>query len=135
VPREHFRFFHRFRVRYAEVDAQAVVFNSRYLEYADMLVTEFWRSRGLSVTGADALEVHIRKATVEFMQPIRLDDEIDGYVRVNEFGRSSMVTRIELHGVASEDLRASVELVQVHVDLTTGKSRPLPESVVRALSN
>ena len=31
-------FSHRFRVRYSEVDPQAVVFNSRYLEYADVVV-------------------------------------------------------------------------------------------------
>ena len=53
-------FTYQFRVRYAEVDPQAVVFNSRYLEYADVLVTEYFRDRrnhGLP----DGLEFHVRR--------------------------------------------------------------------------
>jgi acyl-CoA thioester hydrolase len=32
------------RVRYSECDAQSVVFNAKYAEYADIAVTEFMRS-------------------------------------------------------------------------------------------
>ena len=31
------------RVRFAECDPQGIVFNSRYLEYFDVAITEFWR--------------------------------------------------------------------------------------------
>ena len=37
--RPGFAFSTRFRVRYAEIDGQRIVFNSRYLEYADVAVT------------------------------------------------------------------------------------------------
>jgi ABC-type branched-subunit amino acid transport system permease subunit len=32
------------RVRWAEVDMQAVVFNGHYLTYADVCATEYWRA-------------------------------------------------------------------------------------------
>lgn len=104
-----FRFSYRFRVRYAEVDPQAVVFNSRYLEYADMLLNEFLRGRGISIVGTDAFEVHVRKATVDYLKPILLDEEIDGLVRVSRIGNSSMTVLIELHGLGREDVRATIE--------------------------
>ena len=47
MARSDFKFSVRKRVRYAEIDAQAVVFNSRYLEYFDIGITEYWRAAGV----------------------------------------------------------------------------------------
>lgn len=128
-------FTHRFRVRYAEVDPQAVVFNSRYLEYADILVSEFFRERrahGLP----EGLEFHIRRAEVDYLQPIRSEELVEGRLNVERIGTTSMAMRIALHGVRDEaeasvpdDLRAEIVLVQVHVDLATGRPLPIPDSL------
>lgn len=123
-------FTHRFRVRYAEVDPQSVVFNSRYLEYADLIITEYWRSIDLHFSGEQALEFHVVKAVVEFKQPIRADEEIDGTAVTGRIGSSSVTTEIGLHGLDGEDdLRATIELVHVHVDLDSGKPIPIPDDV------
>lgn len=123
-------FTHVFRVRYAEVDPQRVVFNSRYLEYADVLVTEFFRARRAEGLYHE-LEFHARKAEVDYIQPIRFDELIEGRLTVESVGNSSMVMRIALHGAeaAEGDLRAEIRLVQVHVDLATGKPLRVPDSV------
>ena len=133
-------FTHRFRVRYAEVDPQAVVFNSRYLEYADILVSEFFRDRrahGLP----EGIEFHIRRAEVDYIRPIRSEELVEGRLAVERIGTSSMAMRIALHGVddgadgaagdgaAADDLRAEIVLVQVHVDLATGRPQPIPDSL------
>ena len=47
MARSDFRFHVTKRVRYAEIDAQAVMFNSRYLEYFDLGITEYWRAAGV----------------------------------------------------------------------------------------
>lgn len=121
-------FTHRFRVRYSEVDPQSVVFNSRYLEYADLVLTEYWRSIGLHFTGDNVLEFHVVKAVVEFKQPIRADEEIDGTAVTTRIGSSSVTIEIRLYGMGGEDdLRAVVELVYVHVDLESGKPVSIPE--------
>ena len=44
MHREDFRFFFPFRVRYAEVDGQNVVFNAHYLTYFDTSITEYFRA-------------------------------------------------------------------------------------------
>ena len=89
-------FSHRFRVRYSEVDPQAVVFNSRYLEYADVVVSEFFRAR--RAEGMPDIEFHIRKAEVDYLRPIRLEELVEGRLTVLRIGNSSMQMRIELHG-------------------------------------
>lgn len=126
---QDFPFTHRFRVRYAEVDPQSVVFNSRYLEYADLVITEYWRSVGIHFTGPEALEFHVARAIVDYKKPLRADEEVDAHARVSRFGNSSMTTEIELHGAGEDDLRARIELIHVHVDLESGRSQPIPETV------
>ena len=140
MARADFGFSHTVRVRYAEIDAQAVVFNSRYLEYADVAVTEYWRAAGLHGVGAawQALEFHVGRALVEYKAPIRYDEQIDLCTRTTRIGRSSLTTFIEIHGAEMrpiDDLRATIEIVNVNVDLATGKSRRLPGWVEAMLSH
>jgi acyl-CoA thioester hydrolase len=64
------------RVRFSEVDAQGLVFNSRYLEYIDAGFTEFMRARGILVADAldrDRFDTVLVKATLEYQLPARLD--------------------------------------------------------------
>ena len=122
-----FRFRFPIRVRYAEVDPQQVVFNSRYLEYADVAVTEYWRAMALRPGDADWPESHVGSASVRFIKPIRLDEMIETRSRIERLGTASMTYSIELHGTEADDLRATIELIAVHVDLATGGSQPLPE--------
>ncbi|WP_209349204.1 thioesterase family protein [Pontixanthobacter sp. CEM42] len=129
-------FLHRFRVRYAELDPQGVVFNARYLEYGDLIISEYWRARELRMFGEGAMEFHVAHAGVNFRKPIRAEEEIEGRAWTTKIGNSSMTTRIELHGVqddGGDDLRAEIELVNVHVSLETGQSLPIPESARAAL--
>ena len=143
MPREDFRFAFRKRVRFAEIDAQAVVFNSRYLEYFDIGITEYWRAAGMydktPVTGEGAAEFHVAKAVVEFKAPILLDEEIDICVRCARIGTSSMSFAFELHGTRGgaagddqprDDLRATGEEVSVHVAEVRGRPAPVPDWVV-----
>ena len=121
-------FRHTFRVRYAEVDPQSVVFNSRYLEYADILVTEHFRearSRGMP----EDAEFHVRKAEVDYLAPIRLDELIEGRLTVEAIGNSSMKTLITLHGADDGGLRAEIRLLTVHVALPEGRPTPVPNDV------
>ncbi|EDL47687.1 thioesterase family protein [Erythrobacter sp. SD-21] len=124
-------FHHTFRVRYAEVDPQSVVFNSRYLEYADILVSEHFRearTHGMP----DDVEFHVRRAEVDYLAPIRLDELIEGRLTVESIGTSSMKTLITLHGADDGALRAEIRLLTVHVDLPEGHPTPVPDAVRRA---
>jgi acyl-CoA thioester hydrolase len=123
-------------VRYGEVDPQGVVFNARYLDYADIAVTEYWRALKAAGHWGDAiLECHVAKAEVTFRKPILADEEIDVMARTPRFGTTSMTTLVEIHGAGDvDDLRASIELVAVHVDLADHRPHPIPDSVRAALT-
>ena len=128
-------FRYRMRVRYGECDAQKVVFNARYLDYADIAITEYWREirRAGLWTGAP-VEGHVAKAEVLYKKPIRADEEIDLYTRTVRIGTTSMTHLIEIHGADAEDLRANIELVAVHVDLSDHRPRSVPDAARQALT-
>ena len=136
MPRSDYRFAWKKRVRYAEIDAQAVVYNSRYLEYFDLALTEYWREAGLydRTTVAGGLEFHLAKAVVEYKAPIELDEEIMLCARTARIGNSSITVALEIHGLkngaGADDLRATGETVQVHVAEARGRPSPVPDFVV-----
>jgi acyl-CoA thioester hydrolase len=65
-------FRHRVRVRYGECDSQGVLFNAHYLAFADLTLTERWRSAlpggyaAMVASGTDmvAAEAHVRPDAV-----------------------------------------------------------------------
>lgn len=133
MARNDFRFSFPKRVRYAECDPQSVVFNSRYLEYLDIGITEYWRAVGMYVetmVGAGA-EFHVAKTTIEYRRPILLDEMVEICLRCRGIGRSSMTFDFEIHGAGTDDLRASGETISVHVAEVRGASTPVPESIVQ----
>lgn len=131
MTRPGFRFSTSFRVRYAEIDGQRIVFNSRYLEYADVAASEFWEW-----TGADAAlgpvwtdaEFNVRKAEVEYLRPFRLGDRITAWVRVERVGGTSFTLRIELTDAAGT-LHNVITLVTVQVDLAEQRAVPIGDAV------
>ena len=82
--RPGFVFSTRFRVRYSEIDGQKIVFNSRYLEYADVALSEFWRWADLGDIGPDwqDAEFNYVRATLDYKRPFRLDDMVEAFVRI-----------------------------------------------------
>lgn len=129
MARSDFKFSVKKRVRYAEIDAQAVVFNSRYLEYFDIGITEYWRAAGVYERwpANSSPEFHVARAEVDYKVPILLDEEIDICVRASRVGKSSMTFLFELHGADKDDLRASGQLINVHVAEAQGAPTPVPD--------
>lgn len=130
MSRSGFEFAARIRVRYSEIDGQKVVFNSRYLEYADVALSEYWRWLRLpELADWAGMEFHVARATVDFKAPFRYDDEIDAWVRTERIGSSSVTSRVELCHSGTGALHTVIELVYVNVDLEAGISAPVPLAV------
>lgn len=128
MKRSDFRFFHHLRVRWAEVDRQGVVFNPHYLMYFSTAITDYWRTIGLPYDETMArlgAEIFVKKATVEYKAPARMDEELDIAIRGSQFGTSSMVfTGCVFRG---EEALVTYEMLYVFADTGTKKSRPVPE--------
>ena len=119
---DDFRFSYPLRVRWAEVDMQAVVFNGNYLTYADVGITEYLRE--LDLRGGDFSAV---RAVLDYKAAARFDDMLDITVRVARLGRSSMLFLIGIWNQGT--LLTSGELTYVNTDLETRTAQPLPEKL------
>ncbi|MBK6866978.1 MAG: YbgC/FadM family acyl-CoA thioesterase [Burkholderiales bacterium] len=122
-----FRFHHRLRVRWAEVDMQKIVFNPHYLMYFDCAIADYWRALALPYEAAMQRlegEVFLRKTTVEFNVSARVDDPLNVALRCDRIGTSSMT----FVGAIFRDgqLLTTGELVYVFADPITQTSRPVP---------
>jgi acyl-CoA thioester hydrolase len=139
LMREEFWFHFPFRVRYSEVDAQAVVFNAHYLTYFDTAITEYFRALGYDYLGEVArtgIDFHTVKTVVEYKAPIRFDEDIEVCVRVARIGRSSINLALAIFAKGSEkgaeDLRATGEVIWVATDQKAHKPVAVAEDL-RAL--
>ncbi len=125
MERAAFGFFHPFRVRYAEIDAQGVVFNAHYLTYYDTAITEYFRALGVDLTAdakATGIDFHTVRAVVEFRAPIRFDQEIEVGCRAARLGRSSLTFALAIFARGAAELLAGGEIVWVNTDQRTHKS-------------
>jgi YbgC/YbaW family acyl-CoA thioester hydrolase len=128
--RDEFRFYHRLRVRWAEVDMQKIVFNAHYLMYFDTAITDYWRA--LAMPYAEGMELlqgdlYVVKATVEFHASAHMDDMVDVALRCEHIGKSSM--RFKGAIFRGEEHLISAELVYVFADPATQTSRPVPDAL------
>ena len=120
---------HRLRVRYAEIDAQGVVFNAHYLTYFDTAINEAFREHNidwLAQVTQSGCDVQLVKSLVEYKAPLHFDEEIDVCARISRLGNSSISWQLAIFG-ADAELRATGEIVWVYAHLEQKQSRALPE--------
>lgn len=128
MKRTDFRFFHRLRVRWAEIDMQKIVFNGHYLTYLDTAVTAYWSKVALPYESAFHLlggELYVKKATLEYHASALMDDDLSIGMKCSKMGKSSMV--FEAGIFRGDKLLISGELIYVFADPKTQSSKPIPE--------
>ena len=130
MKRADFRFFHRLRVRWAEVDMQKIVFNAHYLMYIDTAVSDYWRALALPYEEAFAQlggELYVKKASVEFHASARLDDTLEIGMRCERVGTSSILFSAGIF--RGDQLLITGELVYVFADPASQTARPVPKAL------
>ncbi len=128
MKRQDFRFFHRLRVRWAEVDMQKIVFNAHYLMYLDTAMADYWRVLALPYEEAMHQlggDLYVKKASVEYHGSARYDDSLDVGLKCARIGTSS----IQFLGAIfrGEELLITAELIYVYADPATQTSRQVPD--------
>lgn len=126
------RFRWRTRVRYSEVDAQALVYFAHHLTYYDCAITEFLRALpfdSFAYARDTGLDFNVAAARVEFRSPVRLDDELDVSVAVGRLGTSSVTFRPALHPAGADGVLSEGEIVWVHADQARMRAVPLPDGL------
>jgi YbgC/YbaW family acyl-CoA thioester hydrolase len=135
MQRHQFRLLDRLRVRWAEIDAQQIVFNAHYLMYFDTAVGAYWRAMALPYAETMAAlggDLFVRKASLEYLGSARYDDRLDVGIRCGRVGNSSM-------HFAAAVFRGDValvtgELVYVFADPQAQGARPVPAALREVLT-
>ena len=132
--RKDFRFAERHRVRWVEVDMQAIVFNGHYLMYFDTAVAGYWRALALpyhDTMHALGGDLYARKATLEYEASARYDEPLETGIRCVRIGNSSMLLQAAVFRGAQRLVHG--ELVYVFADPATQTSKPVPAALRDAL--
>jgi acyl-CoA thioester hydrolase len=124
-----YRFHHDIRVRFADTDLQAIVFNGNYMTYYDVAWTEYFRALGFSYeglleTGADTV---LARTTIEFKSPARFDEVLQIFTRVTSIKTSSMVFDFEIYPEGEDRLVNTASSVYVCIDPKTLRPVPVPQ--------
>ncbi len=130
MKRQDFRFLHRLRVRWCEVDMQRIVFNSHYLMYFDTAMADYWRALALVYEptmeqfGGD---LYVKKSTLEYHASARYDDSLEIGLKCSRLGNSSMQFMAGIF--RGNDVLVTGELLYVFADPTAQSSKPIPPAL------
>lgn len=112
-------FSYNFRIRYSEVDAQKIVYNSHYLTFLDVSIFEFFDAIGFNqeeYIKETNNEFHTVKAVVEYKAPATLGDTIEVLTRIKKIGNSSITFQQEIYLHESDKLLATGEIIWVNTN-------------------
>lgn len=128
-----FRYY--LRVRYQDCDAQHVVFNSRYSDYADLACFEFMRAALPRPTdGFDGtFEIQNVRQVIEWKSPARFDFVVEVSAWVSRIGTTSFTLNTEMRRAGETEVLATTETTYVHVDPKAFTKRPIEPRMRAAL--
>ncbi len=136
MKKTDFYYKYTFRVRYAEVDAQGIVFNAHYLTYFDCAITEYYRKlkyNYASEVKKNNKDFHVIKTIIDYKKPILFDQLIDACIRTSKIGFSSITFNIGLYENDKKKLLALGTIIQVYTDQKTMISTKLPINFVNKI--
>lgn len=120
----------KIRVRYSECDAQQVVFNARYADYADLAATEYMRAllgsfQNLIDSGYDNQVVNLN---IDWKASAVFDDVLSLNCRLVHVGNSSFRLQTQMFAVRSSQniLIATASATYVVVNAKTFEKASIP---------
>jgi len=123
------------RVRYAETDAEGVVYYANHFIYMEVARVNYLRALGLNRALWDKAGwgIVIIEASCRYHAPAHFDDLLRVRAWVDEVRRSSFAFRYEIRNQDDGRLLAEGRTVQVFVDLRTMRPTRLPPDVRNVL--
>jgi acyl-CoA thioester hydrolase len=127
TSRSDFAFLHPLRVRWAECDAQGIVFNANYFAFYDHAIWEWTRALGFK-TWETAPQFVTAHAECDFKAPAKFDDELMIGIRAARFGVKSM--EIAAAVFRGDNLLNIGKLNYVYVEAGTTTPAPIPADFI-----
>lgn len=135
-PQQKFRFTHRLRVRWVEVDMHRVVFNAHYMQYVDTAMAEYWRTLALpyeEMMQELGGQLVVKKVTLDHHASAGFDDQIDVSLQCQLLDNAAIIFKGAIH--RGDELLVSFELSCVFVDPTSKSPRPVHSALRQVLEN
>jgi len=130
-------FCYLLRVRYAECDAQKVVFNSRYVDYIDIAFTEFmrvvWGDYNDILSGG--IDSQVVSLSMDWKAPAHFDEILAVRVKPVRIGRTSYTLQVDFYNYDRLELLASAQIVYVMVKVREHTKMEIPDDMRRQLEN
>ena len=126
----------RYRVYWEDTDAGGVVYHARYLHFLERARTDFLLSLGFpQTTLRQTLEklFVVTRIETNFIQPARLEDELQVDVRVEHMKKASMVFFQTIRRCQDDQLLNEAWVTVACVDANTFKPARLPDSLMAAI--
>nr|WP_239575460.1 thioesterase family protein [Geomicrobium sediminis] len=116
------------KVRYSEVDGQKVVYNSHYLMYLDIAVSEYFAER-LTEKEVAQFDYMLVKSTLNYHQSARYNDWLEIQCRMERIGTKSMTVSFVITKDGGVEPILTAEIVYVYVDPVTIVSATVPDFI------
>ena len=119
------------RVRYSECDAQEVVFNARYADYADLAATEFMREviGGYQAMIKQGLDNQVVNLQISWQNSAKFDDVLCLSVHTTHVGNTSFTMQITMTDWLSKRAIATANIVYVMLSSSSFTKIPIPQKI------
>jgi len=128
-------FCYLLRVRYAECDAQKVVFNGRYVDYIDVAMTEFTRViwGDYNDVVAAGIDYQVVNVSVDWKAPAHFDNVLAITIKADHIGTTSFSLSVHFYSHDNTTLIASAKIVYVMVSTAQHIKTAIPDDMRLAL--
>ena len=113
-----------YRIYYEDTDAGGIVYHANFLNYAERGRTEMLRSLGhsnIELQKDPGLLFIVRKATVDYLSPGFLEDDLEIHTSVTEMRNTSLILKQSIFRPKDDTLLCDTEIVLVCVGTNLGK--------------
>ncbi|MCW5713684.1 MAG: tol-pal system-associated acyl-CoA thioesterase [Bauldia sp.] len=123
----------RIRVYFEDTDFSGSVYHASYLRFLERGRSDFLRLLGVHHTAlaADGLVFAVRRMTIEFDRPARIDDVVEVRTSVEELGGASVTLRQGIARGADMLIRATVTVALLSLD---GRVKRFPAAIRQVLA-
>jgi len=131
-----FNFKTQLRVRFAETDAQGIVYNGDYMTYLEVGRIEFLRKAGITVKdkGKYGVDLVIVEACIQYKSTATADDILNIYVRLKEMrDRAFRLEYVITHDEDHDRIVATAHTVTVSISPSTMKACRIPQDMKEML--
>lgn len=123
------------RVRFAETDAQGIVFYGQYFTYMDEAFNAFLRAIDYRYDrmAEEGWTTHVVHADLDYHAAARFEDVIESRLDIVRIGETSFTAAFEGHEKATGERLASGTVIHVAVDHGTNEAIRVPDTFREAV--